>query len=376
MQGVANEKSVLSDAFAAFNEHSSRLEAAYGELRDQVSMLTRQLEIEQTRRHRELLEKERLGNRLLRTMEALPGAVLVLDGRGIVRERNRNAAELLNRPLIGEEWAEIVRRECAPRDDANGDLWLKTGRCLSLSRRSLAPEVGEILLLTDVSDTRRLADMLRRADRLSAIGEMTACLAHQIRTPVASALLNVSRLTSGEHGAVAQRVRDRLNDVGRIVDDMLRYASGQRRSVDEFSVAELFDEIAESYDDLTGSCRLVVDPVDAKLSVAGDRDALKGAIGNLIDNAQQAVHTSVVHVLAHGQGRDIRLSVQDDGAGISEETRARIFEPFFTTRPQGTGLGLAVVRTVAEAHGGRVEVESDDVGTTFTICLPRWENQK
>ena len=376
MQVVANQTSGLSAAFAAFNDHSNRLESAYRELRDQVSSLTQQLKLEQTRRHRELLEKERLGNRLLRTMEALPGAVLVLDGQGIVRERNRNASELLNRPLIGEEWAEIVRRECAPREDANGDLWLKSGRCLSLSRRSLTPEPGEILLLTDVSDTRRLADMLRRADRLSAIGEMTACLAHQIRTPVASALLNVDRLTAGEQKDAAIRVRDRLKDVGRIVDDMLRYASGQRRSVDEFLVAGMFDEVADTYRDLVGEGALVIEPADPAVRVAGDRDALKGAICNLIDNARQAPGTSTVRLAVAGRNGQTCLSVADDGAGIDESVRPHLFEPFYTTRPQGTGLGLAVVRTVAEAHGGRVTVESAGAGTTFTISLPQWETQQ
>ena len=376
MQVVANETSGLSAAFAAFNEHSNRLESAYRELRDQVFTLTQQLKIEQTRRHRELLEKERLGHRLLRTMEALPGAILVLDGRGIVRERNRNASELLNRPLIGEEWAEIVRRECAPRDDANGDLWLKSGRCLSLSRRSLRPEPGEILLLTDVSDTRRLADMLRRVDRLSAIGEMTACLAHQIRTPVASALLNVDRLTTGEQKDAAMRVRDRLKDVGRIVDDMLRYATGQRRSVAEFQVLDVFEEIADTYSDLVGQCALVIEPADPAICVAGDRDALRGAICNLVDNARQAEGTSTVRLSASSHRGQTYLSVADDGPGIDECARPHLFEPFYTTRPQGTGLGLAVVRTVAEAHGGLVNVESGAAGTTFTISLPQWEAQQ
>ena len=156
---------------------------------------------------------------------------------------------------------------------------------------------------------------------------------------------------------------------------MLRYASGQRRSVDEFPVAGMFDEVADTYRDLVGEGALVIEPADPAVRVAGDRDALKGAICNLIDNARQAPGTSTVRLSMVGRRGETCLSVADDGAGIDESVRPHLFEPFYTTRPQGTGLGLAVVRTVAEAHGGRVTVESAGAGTTFTISLPQWEAQ-
>jgi len=93
---------------------------------------------------RELIEKERLSKKLARTLETLPGAVIVLDGDGIVREQNSKAPKLLNRPLLGLAWSEIVRRECTPCATLSGDLDLRDGRSLSLSRQPLGDEPGEI----------------------------------------------------------------------------------------------------------------------------------------------------------------------------------------------------------------------------------------
>ncbi len=368
----AEQPPALAAAFEAFNHHSSRLEASYRELREHVVVLSERLASEQTARHRELLEKERLSNRLLRTVEALPGAVVVLDDDGIVRERNRRAAALLSRPLVGLSWADIVRRECAPNAAANGDLWLNDGRCLSLSRQLLAPEPGEILLLTDVTDSRRLAELMQRSDRLAAIGEMTACLAHQIRTPITSALLNLSLLGKGDRQQqLAGRVCDRLREVMRIVDSMLQFASGAKPETTDFCIAALLHEIAETFRGQLTNEELLVDTQEPSLRATGNRDAIKGALENLVENAWQASRTSprIELSAAAGEG-SIFLTVKDNGPGVDETIREQLFDPFFTTRPQGTGLGLAVVRSVVQAHSGDILVESNERGASFTLCLP------
>lgn len=368
----SNQAPALSAAFAAFNEHSTRLEASYQELRSQVEALTARLLEERSARRAEHLEREKLDNRLLRIVEALPGGLIVLDGEGIIQECNQHAERLLNCPLVGLPWSRIVNRECEVRSGANGELWLKSGQSLSLSRQTLAPEQGEILLLTDVTDSRRLAEMMQRAERLTTLGEMTACLAHQIRTPLASALLNVGLLRGGQRQQqVADRLRHRIHDVMHIVDDMLRFAAGAKRKFDEFSVAELLEEVADAHRVGSSKDRLSVDVADQSLRLAGDREALKGALQNLIDNACQS-SDAPVHIVVGAAVCDtsVFLRVADNGPGLPDASHERLFEPFFTTRPQGTGLGLAVVQSVVDAHGGEVIVESTERGATFTLCLP------
>lgn len=116
---------------------------------------------------------------------------------------------------------------------------------------------------------------------------------------------------------------------------------------------------------------LRVSVTDDELNVAANKDALKGALLNLVTNADQAGNGRA-NILLHGHsfGGSIHLCVSDDGPGVPEDIRAQLFEPFFTTRPQGTGLGLSVVKAVAAAHNGDVSVATSELGTCFTIKLP------
>ena len=367
----------LELAFDAFNAHSAALEASYRELEAKVGRLTEELESARSARHRELLAKERLGERLARTLEALPGAVVMLDAAGVIRERNEEAARLLNRPLRGRAWAEIVRREFTAATDADGDLVLNDGRILSLKRRRLAPGEGDILLLTDVTESRRLRELLARHQRLSAIGETTARLAHQIRTPLASALLYASQLATGDASGsrVGRRIVERLRELDRLVRDMLQFAGGARADEGIVVARELLADVAETCRaHCAGDLQVSVDVAGSGVACRGNRDALKGVLCNLVENAAQAAgETGRIELAAYRDGDKLCLTVTDDGPGIPAALRDRVFDAFYTTRPQGTGLGLAVVRSVVEAHGGDVLLDSGPDGTTFALYLPAAE---
>ena len=363
----------LRQSFDLFNRQSCLLDASYSELQTKVDLLTQELKLSQLARHREFVEKERLGNRMTSTLDALPGAVLVLDGGGIIREKNKTASELLNQPLIGCAWSEIARREFCPAGATDGDLRLRDGRWFNLSRQPLGSEDGEMLLLADVTESRRMAELQQRRERLSCIGEMTASLAHQIRTPLTAALLYVGQFGTGQQddSVLATKVTDRLHELVRMVDDMLRYAAGARRSDETFDVSDLFQEIMESLEPSADSNDLRIATLRSAMTVEGNRDAIRGALINLIENARQACGDDArIELGAELTGGNVWLTVSDNGHGVPANAKDQLFEPFFTTRPQGTGLGLAVVRTVAEAHDGEVLVDSDPYGTTFAMCLP------
>lgn len=364
----------LRKAFEVFNQHSGLLEESYRDLQQTVESLTRQLRREESARLSELLKKERLGRRLSELLETLPGAILVIDGSGIIRQQNSQASALLNQPLIGCSWAAIVRREVREGGSEDGNIQLCDGRWLSLSRRPLKTEPGEILLLADVTESRRMAELRQRNERLTAIGEMTAEFAHQVRTPLASAMLYAGTLdrSTPENSRVSDKINEGLHELKRMVNDMLGFAAGARRSQQQVSVPKLLNEVSKTLDGQLGEqTELRASVADAALTVAANKDALKGALLNLITNADQAGNGNA-RILLHGHrsGDSVHLCVTDDGPGVPEELRARVFEPFFTTRPQGTGLGLSVVKAVAAAHDGDVSVATSKLGTCFTIQLP------
>ncbi len=364
----------LHDAFEIFNQQSGLLEESYRDLQDTVAALTQQLQREQSARLRELVKKERLGRRLSELLETLPGAILVMDGDGVIRQQNSQASALLNQPLIGCSWAAIVKREVRDGGSEDGNIQLRDGRWLSLSRRPLESEAGEVLLLADVTESRRMSELRQRNERLTAIGEMTADFAHQVRTPLASTLLYAGQLDrkTAASARVADKITAGLHDLKRMVNDMLGFAAGARRSQRQISVFGLLSDVQQAISGQLGeNTTLRVSVTDADLTVAANGDALKGALLNLVTNADQA-GDGQANILLHGHrfGELIHLCVTDDGPGIRDDIKGKLFEPFFTTRPQGTGLGLSVVNAVAAAHGGNVSMTTSDLGTCFTIQLP------
>ena len=379
MQTVNNAQS-LEQAFAAFNAHSAQLEDAYGKLREQVDVLTRELAAARSERLRQLREKERLASRLERLLDALPGGVLVLDGAGAITQCNPVAVEILGEPLLGRRWRDVIDR--AQATDAHGELEFENGRRVSVARRDLVAEPGQIILLSDVTETRRLQTLVERNQRLSEMGEMAARLAHQIRTPLSSAMLYASHqrrpaLPAEKRGRYADNTVARLQQIERMVGDMLTFARGGRGGEAQFDVGRLLAEAGQMLEpQLTDGDRILIEDGASIGAARGNYEALLGALGNLAANALEAGDgNACVRLSAHRSADDeVCLVVADDGPGMGPEVVARIFEPFFTTRPGGTGLGLAVVRSTARAHGGDVDVYSaPGGGTRFVLRLGQSE---
>jgi two-component system, sensor histidine kinase FlrB len=364
----------LHDAFEIFSHQSGLLEASYRDLQDTVEALTRQLRREQSARFKELTRKEELSRRLSELLETLPGAIIVLDQHGVVRQQNSEASALLNQPLIGCSWGSIVSREIADCGSEDGNIELRDGRWLSLSRRPMHSESGEVLLLADITESRRISELRQRNERLTAIGEMTAEFAHQVRTPLASAMLYAGQLDTSTSGQarIAGKIMTGLGDLKRMLNDMLGFAAGARADHERVNVLQLMNEVRDSIDgQLSSTATLRVSVTDSDLEVAANSDAIKGALLNLVTNADQACVRGA-NILLHGHcfGDNIHLCVTDDGPGIPREVQPRLFEAFFTTRPQGTGLGLSVVKAVVATHNGKVTVNTSEFGSSFTIQLP------
>ena len=221
---------------------------------------------------------------------------------------------------------------------------------------------------------RQLTELQQRQERLADIGEMTARFAHQVRTPLASAMLYTAQLdrNSEQQQRVVRKLTARLNDLGRMVNDMLGFAAGTRQTTEPVGVYDLLTDVQIALEtQLRGADDLRVLVEDATLRVVANRDALKGAVLNLVTNAIQACDAQATIVIAARAERDgVVISVSDNGPGIPDNVLPRLFEPFFTTRPQGTGLGLAVVQSMARTHGGDVTVATSKLGTCFSIWLP------
>lgn len=374
------QRAQLEKAYAFFGRVSDQLSQSQGLLQQQVDSLKSQLADVSAQRSRELAEKARLAGRLQNLLDLLPGGVVVLDGKGVVREANPAARALLGEPLEGMLWRDLIRERFAPREDDYHEVSLRSGRRVSMATRSLMDEPGQLILLTDLTETRQLQSELARHERLSALGRTMASLAHQIRTPLTTAMLYASHLTDaeldeGNRLRFSTRLKDRLQSIEQQVRDMLVFARGDLPIEDRVPVSDLIEALRQVAEPLVqrsgGSCgwenRLPDDP-----SLSCNRETLLGACLNLIDNAVQAGAPGArLKVVVRRRCGQLSLTVIDAGPGIAPAFLARLGEPFHSSKSHGTGLGIAVARSVARAHRGEFFIRSKPGwGTSAEMRLP------
>lgn len=376
----------LRQAFAVFSQASSQLSGIYRELQQQVFRLTEELALANGELQRELAAKEALSQQLGQLLTALPGGVVVLDHQNSISRVNPAAIRLLGEPLLGMTWQQIVQERLQPTGVAGEwhagkeDLALFCPRRLYIES-SVSEMTGEcILLLHDMTEAYALREQNRRNQRLAAMGEMAAGLAHQLRTPLSTALLYAGHL-SGEALDPQERKRfavkaiERLHHLEHLIRNMLQFVKGEPVPAGRVKLSVLLRKMQRvmAPQMQQRNLRFAVQDNSMGVSLNVDRTALSNAVANLLDNAVQVSSAGGLITLTCETTEDeARLIVSDEGPGIDPTLRERVFEPFFTTRTEGTGLGLAIVHNLIQSMRGEIQIDSvPGTGTRFTISLPR-----
>ena len=364
VQGEADALGRVSDA----------LEQGYRELTGQVVRLTAELEAARLARREELEAKAQLLERFATVLDALPGGVLIIGETGLVTESNPQATEMLGDPVDGVSWESIKARGHFVAQD----VFCLTGRRFSVSLRDLS-ESETVVLFTDITSQHALQRELGRKSRLSALGEMAARLAHQIRTPLSSTMLYVDQLSTDiaveKRDRICEALSVQLSQTEHLISSMLGFVRGSSRDFKRTSVQSIVDLAVRGCDAsiCDSSATLSVDIKDAGLQVLGDATELASALGNVIENAINASGTGGNIELWAGQvsNKTLLIQISDNGPGIAVDVLEHVFDPFYTTRANGTGLGLAVLASVVQQHGGTVHAANRvGGGAEFSILLP------
>ncbi|WP_089172823.1 HAMP domain-containing sensor histidine kinase [Bosea sp. AS-1] len=228
-----------------------------------------------------------------------------------------------------------------------------------------------------------LEQELRRRDRLSALGQAAMVIAHEVRNPLGiiktstEVVRNRAKLGDSESKMLGY-VIDEVRRIETLIRGFLDFAQPKAPVMTAFPLRNVIDRVAAIAEPelTTRKLSLLVEDKTDNAMIKGDADQLHQACLNLVLNAMDAMpEGGVILATVTGDRETVSLTIHDEGDGVPEEIRAEIFNPFFTTKAKGTGLGLAKVQSVAEAHGGRASCESPDgQGAAFTMTLPRVES--
>ena len=320
--------------------------------------------------------------------EIIPGTKSILANSGVPRDSKR-----------------VSRARLEYENEFGEALFL--GVAASILRGDDGTSRGHVVIFQNVTSVAAMERELRSAERLAAVGEMAAKIAHEIRNPLASISGSIQILkASGGDGKPAEPDSDRLMEIvlreterlNTLIGQFLQYSRPVPPTLEPVPIRALLEEMRELLEaSKPDEVELHCDGPEG-LSALADRDQIKQVLWNLAINGLQAMPKGGRLTLSvkpapgdlaqawHSEGRKgewsdksrqrpdgggVEIAISDSGDGILPEDQGRIFEPFFTTKAEGTGLGLATVHRVVEGHGGSIRVDSQEGGTTFRLYLPR-----
>lgn len=367
-----------------FQTITEQLTDSYETLTLEVEALKGELALADQALSKEVHAKESISERMEKLLAAMPVAVITLDAKGYVDDANPAALELLGRNIVSRKWASVIDEVFFDTTVCGNELLLKSGRVVSIATQPLSEKGGQVVVLTDLTETRRLQNKIHHLEKLSEMGRMMASLAHQIRTPLSSAMIFAEHLVAGESttsrkGRYAHRVMEKLTHLDRQVKDMLIFSKSGFLMNDRLHAVTLLEQL------ITAS-KEILDDKHGTLSVEGqcsdtfllqcNRAYLISAFCNLVENAIQACEENgVCPALQLRFGCDqknmLTIDLIDNGPGISQEQMSKVLEPFYTTKAHGTGLGLPVVYAVITGHGGAMDlITAASGGLLVRVQLP------
>jgi two-component system sensor histidine kinase PilS (NtrC family) len=365
-----------------------------GYLSEQLSFMG----IELTASRKDIKELRDLNDLIVQNVTS---GLMTVDLHGQILQYNRAAEQILDRPYtmvgfnINDIFPGFLEKISLPRNEAPSivdrfevmhssarDDRLVLGFSVSILQRDFMA-TGYILIFQDLTQIKRLEKAMRRSEKLAAVGQLAAGIAHEIRNPLAgiSGSLQLLRSTRHDEGSeeyrlmsIALREIDRLNH---LITEFLDFVKPEGNADEPVNINDVVREVLEmaQHNKNFRPGVKVLTKFETDRLILGHRDKLKQVLYNLVINAYQALdkaESPVFEIESKFVRGLVVLVVKDNGSGMSESTMKRVFEPFHTTKPKGTGLGLATVHKILENHDARIFVESElGKGAEFTIEFSR-----
>jgi two-component system sensor histidine kinase FlrB len=356
----------LEEAFAIFYAESQKLEAQQTALQEKINQLSSELQ----------KSNQRLGILL----NAIPAGVILLENEVVLLH---NPAVLIFLPElkpgaifeIPADWlASITPGEYVIAQKDVHQRIQKTVQVIRINEGSRS-----FIQIQDITANILRHEETQRENRLAAMGRMAAGIAHQFRTPLATALLYASHLCDGEINAdtakeFAERLRKQLLDLEKLSQDMLRFISNKPNKAVLVNAAQIIEDAQSSIQFLFKAKQVNLSVTTNNINQGNllvEPKAISNAIVAILENALAVSKANqTVSLTANSDQQMLMITISDQGPGIPKEILNSLFEPFATTSANGTGLGLSIAKNTIEAHRGTISAESTNDGAVFKIKLP------
>jgi PAS domain S-box-containing protein len=398
-----DQLAVFNETFASFNNTIRVLNESYASLQLRYQKLSDELVATNEKLLTSLEQNLQTTNFLQNVLASLTAGVITIDLSGRINSINKAGCTILRatpEEIIGKDYQSLFHRTFAGSHSLSGLLkgeesYRNVEKNVCADEETTIPisvsgaritdgngeAVGALEVFVDLTEMKRMEEEIARVKSLAALGEVAAVIAHEVRNPL-SGIAGFAALLKKELGSdhpnlsYVDKIIAGVEKLNRSVTSLLEYARDLRYDPRVENLNAVLQETVEFFNmDLSTrrsrsltELRLPAEPIVCKF----DRENLSGALVNLLKNADEAMPSGgMIKVEAVFESGVARLSVSDQGGSVPEEIRDKIFTPFFTTREGGTGLGLALVKKVVDAHRGRIEVTNNaKAGSTFTITLP------
>jgi two-component system sensor histidine kinase FlrB len=359
----AMEARLLENAFQEFSKASDSIISYYSVLENQIRQLKKEVEEKNA-------ELERAGEYLYNLLNSLPVGVVVTD-RETVLFANKTARKLGSGDLLSQ-LNNGGRKSGELKQGSGYYRWNKEQLINGFEGR-------EVIVFEDVTEIERMKERLERDERLMAMGEMAARIAHEIKNPLGSMELFLSMLLNGKLKLKDKQYVDYVlfgvKTIDRIINNILSYTKPKTLALSEASLSQVVRETVD-FMAVSAQSRGIAIEFDCRFETHSyfDPDLMKLVIMNFISNAIDAIDRSdgLITIGVQAEEKHAVIMVRDNGTGMSEELQKNIFNPFFTTKDKGVGLGLFIVYNIVKAHGGYIELDSaEGSGTSFFIYIPK-----
>jgi PAS domain S-box-containing protein len=407
------ELEILSQAFQAFTQATEQLQTAYDNLQERVQELDLELARKNEALEKNLREKEEVKNYLHNIMESLTNGVIVVDQENRITTFNKTAGVIttLNpESCVGKKLNDIFNYDLfenlvsrltqSPERTVSVDREIPgNGREKIPVRVSASPvldhqqeQIGTVLVVQDMTRLKLLEDEAQRNQRLRAMGEMAAGIAHEIRNPLASMELFATLLKKDlgedeEKQGLVEHIRAGVKNTDRIISTLLLFAKSPRPARQKCHITSLLSDLLDGDLMIPSNIRVARHFDDNNLTVNGDSELLERVFLNLIHNGIQAMPNGGELSLTIKNGdsqvdpnkehrKFITVTITDTGTGIAREDMEKIFNPFFSKKNTGTGLGLSISHNIIKAHQGTIDAESrEGEKTSFIVKIPAWDEE-